>query len=177
MQVLEMIKTFLKKEDGQALTEMVIVMPIFLTIVLGIIQFSLIMKAKQLLNYASFCAARAGIVHNSSMIEMKKAAELALKPMIFTSALPIIEVEVLSSGGISSGNNSQNHFFPVYQSTFKNQQDLDASLLVVQVHLWYEMKVPYINRILSAMLSTSRSSFIKLSSTCRMRMQSDSQFQ
>lgn len=51
----------MKNERGQALLEYAVIMPLFLFILMGIIQLSLILSARITLKYASFCAARAAL--------------------------------------------------------------------------------------------------------------------
>jgi hypothetical protein len=48
--------------SGQAMLEFVLVFPVFLLLVLGIIQFAELSNAHQVVNYASYMAARAAIV-------------------------------------------------------------------------------------------------------------------
>ena len=47
---------------GQALTEFILVIPLFLVLFLGVIQFSRLYSAFQVVNYAAFAACRAAIV-------------------------------------------------------------------------------------------------------------------
>ena len=56
-----MINRGFKNQRGQALLEYAIVMPLFLFLMMGIIQLSLIMSARITLKYAAFCAARAAL--------------------------------------------------------------------------------------------------------------------
>lgn len=49
-------------EDGQAMTEFIIIFPIILIITTCIMQASLLKCAKMIVNYSAFCAARAAIV-------------------------------------------------------------------------------------------------------------------
>ena len=51
----------MKNERGQALLEYAVIMPLFLFIMMGVIQLSLIISARITLKYASFCAARAAL--------------------------------------------------------------------------------------------------------------------
>ncbi|GEM_PF-1871229 len=50
-----------RNQSGQALVEYTIIMPLFLFVMLGVIQLSLIISARITLKYAAFCAARAAI--------------------------------------------------------------------------------------------------------------------
>ena len=51
-------------ENGTALMEFVLVMPLFVFMIFCIIQLSLVCIAKQMVHYAAFSAARAAIVYN-----------------------------------------------------------------------------------------------------------------
>jgi hypothetical protein len=53
------------EERGQAMVEFAVVFPLQLLITLLVIQISLIMVGKQVVNYAAFCAARAELVGES----------------------------------------------------------------------------------------------------------------
>lgn len=48
-------------ERGQALLEYAVIMPLFLFLMMGVIQLGLIMSARITLKYAAFCAARAAL--------------------------------------------------------------------------------------------------------------------
>jgi Flp pilus assembly pilin Flp len=57
------VNRFIKDEDGQSMVEFVIVMPLFLFLVLAIIQFMLIANAAYFVNYANFMAMRTAVAH------------------------------------------------------------------------------------------------------------------
>ena len=63
----------LKFNKAQAMVEFIIIVPVMLTLVMGIIQFALIYKAKITLNYATFQTVRAGSLNNASLSEMNMA--------------------------------------------------------------------------------------------------------
>jgi hypothetical protein len=65
---------------GQAILEAVLILPLFILIVLGILQLTQIEHARIMTEYAAFSAARAGIVWNGSNERMRDAALLALLP-------------------------------------------------------------------------------------------------
>ena len=70
-----------KKEQGQALVEFALVLPVQLLFTLAIMQFSLMYIAKQITEYAAFCAARAALVHGETGREQsaaRRAAKMAL---------------------------------------------------------------------------------------------------
>ena len=66
-----------RRERGQALVEYAIVFPLQLMMTLAIIQLAQILVAKQVLEYAAFCGARAKLV-NLSDDEARKAAVIPL---------------------------------------------------------------------------------------------------
>jgi len=67
---------------GQAILEAVLVLPLFIIIVLAILQLTQIEQARLMTEYAAFSAARAGIVWNGSNERMRDAALLALLPTV-----------------------------------------------------------------------------------------------
>ena len=76
------IKTRTKCEMGQAMVETAIVLPLFIFMVLGTIQMTLIFQARSLTKYAAYRAARAGAMNQMDPKKMKKAAFLALAPVM-----------------------------------------------------------------------------------------------
>ena len=65
---------------GQAILEAVVVLPLFIFIVLGILQLTQIEQARLMTEYAAFSAVRAGVVWNGSNERMRDAALVALLP-------------------------------------------------------------------------------------------------
>lgn len=74
-----------KNETAQAMVEFVIIIPILLMMVLGIIQFALVYKAKITLNYATFQTVRAGTINNASLSAMQTAFASNMAPLYATS--------------------------------------------------------------------------------------------
>jgi len=72
-------------QKGQAMVEFVIILPVLLLLVLGILQFSLIYKAKITLNYATFEAARTGSLNNASLTSMQDAFARNMAPLYTNS--------------------------------------------------------------------------------------------
>jgi len=87
-----------KEEDGQAMVEFVIVFPVLFLFFLTIVQSALLMSARQVVNYASFCAARAAMVGFPEE-ETARAAQLAC-----ASICPRISVAELSEYSGAIGN-------------------------------------------------------------------------
>ena len=76
------LKRWSKGQSGQAMVETAIVLPLFVFMVLGTIQLTLIIQARSLTKYAAYRAARSGAMNNMDMAKMKKEAFLALSPVI-----------------------------------------------------------------------------------------------
>jgi hypothetical protein len=68
------------RQSGVTLVEFALVIPFALLVVLGIIQMGLIFSAKQLVNEATFMAARAGAVLNAQPDPMQAAMRKSLIP-------------------------------------------------------------------------------------------------
>jgi len=56
------MKNIIKKNNGQAMIEFIIVFPVLLLFLVSIMQFALLYTSKQILNYAAYNTARAAIV-------------------------------------------------------------------------------------------------------------------
>ncbi len=65
---------------GQAILEAVLILPLFIFIILAILQLTQIEQARLMTEYAAFSAARAGVVWNGSNERMRDAALAALLP-------------------------------------------------------------------------------------------------
>jgi hypothetical protein len=66
-----------KDNNGQAMTEFIIVFPSLFLLFLVIIQTTLLMTAKQMVEYSAFCAARSAIVYDGNDKKIKRAADIA----------------------------------------------------------------------------------------------------
>lgn len=68
-------------QRGQVAVETAIVMPLFVFLILGMLQLGLMHQARILAKYAAFKAVRTGSIHNAKMSAMKYAALGVLLPM------------------------------------------------------------------------------------------------
>jgi hypothetical protein len=177
-----------RNETGAALAETAITIMTFLVVILGIIQMTLVINAKLMVNYAAYHAARAGIVYNGDQDRMNEAAAAALAPL-FTGApsltslalgygraraemaISLLQVEILSPSSARFRNDYRKRFFPEIQRYGEAPSDgafLDDNLLTVKVTYYYPLRIPLINQILRPFFQR-----VKITSTYRMRMQSD----
>jgi len=76
-------KELRKDENGQAMVEFVVVFPVVFLLCLVIMQTFLLLTARQMVNYAAYCAARSAIVifpesgHTTAKEKAKRAAVIA----------------------------------------------------------------------------------------------------
>jgi hypothetical protein len=71
-----------RSESGQVAVETAIVLPLFVFLLLGILQLGLMHQARLLTKYAAYKAVRAGSLHNADVETMERAALAVLLPMI-----------------------------------------------------------------------------------------------
>ena len=69
------------RNSGQSLVEFAILFPVIIYITLILIQIALIYNAYQVVNYAAYSSARAGIVYEADMEKMERAAFIAVFPI------------------------------------------------------------------------------------------------
>jgi len=76
----------LKAERGQAMVESAIVLPMYVFLLLGIIQIGMIHQARLMTKFAAYKAVRAGALHNANVKAMRDTALWTLLPMVSESA-------------------------------------------------------------------------------------------
>lgn len=99
----------LRNSSGQAMVETAIVMPLFIFMVLGLIQMTQVYQTRSMLKYAAYRAARAGAMHNMDVKKMEKEALIAMSPVISTLGYikaPKSPVEIFAFHEIAGALNS-----------------------------------------------------------------------
>lgn len=71
-----------RREQGQAMVETAIVLPLFCFLIFGLLQLGLMQQAKVMAKYAAYRAVRAGALHHADPKRMEEAALAALLPVI-----------------------------------------------------------------------------------------------
>lgn len=71
-----------RRESGQAAVESAIVLPLFVFLLLGILQLGLMHQARLLTKYAAYKAVRAGSLHHADVKVMERAALAVLLPLV-----------------------------------------------------------------------------------------------
>ncbi|PTL85838.1 TadE/TadG family type IV pilus assembly protein [Vitiosangium sp. GDMCC 1.1324] len=69
-------------ESGQAAVESAIVLPLFVFLILGILQLGLMHQARLLTKYAAYKAVRAGSLNNADVQKMERAALAVMLPLV-----------------------------------------------------------------------------------------------
>ncbi|MCP3139160.1 TadE/TadG family type IV pilus assembly protein [Pyxidicoccus xibeiensis] len=72
----------MKRESGQAAVEAALILPLFVFLILGILQLGLMHQARLMTKYAAYKAVRAGSLHNANKNKMERAALAVLLPLI-----------------------------------------------------------------------------------------------
>ena len=72
----------MKRESGQAAVESALILPLFVFLLLGILQLGLMHQARLLTKYAAYKAVRAGALHNANVDKMERAALAVLLPLV-----------------------------------------------------------------------------------------------
>ena len=76
------MRKLVKARRGQSAVETAIVMPMFVFIILGLLQLGLMHQARLMTKYAAYKAARAGSIHSAKMTVMEGAAMAVLLPFM-----------------------------------------------------------------------------------------------
>jgi hypothetical protein len=80
------------RQNGQSMTEYLIILPSLLLLVLGVIQFALIYQAKASLNYATFMGARQGALNNANITSIRGGLIGGMTPFFMrTSNAPFLD--------------------------------------------------------------------------------------
>lgn len=75
-----------RAQSGQAAVESAIILPLFVFLILGILQLGLMHQARLLTKYAAYKAVRAGSLHNAKVEKMERAALAVLLPLLSARA-------------------------------------------------------------------------------------------
>ncbi|MBN2144652.1 MAG: pilus assembly protein [Candidatus Aureabacteria bacterium] len=154
MAIMKLKKRFLKKK-GSAIVEFALVIPLYLLALCCFFQLVLIMHARLLLTYASFCAARAGIVSKADPNSMKEAASMAMSSLYVTtdSKSKISQGKNKAMQDFNNGNLSiqilTNPNIRTRLNQVKTLDQLSQSEKVLRIRLRYNfpLKIPVANRL------------------------------
>jgi len=162
--VLILGKVLKKDENGQAMVEFVVVFPVVFLLCLVIMQTFLLLTARQVVNYAAYCATRSAIVffpENGNTIAKKKAKRAAaiacwsISPKKgFGAAEKFIKpVEDIVEGatgidfGLGRRFNTANSNVSVKLTPAKLNSKTPHQDVTVEVTYNYVMGIPIANRI------------------------------
>ncbi len=187
-----MLTTLKNRMRGVSMTETLIMMPVFLMLTLGALQYALIYEAKSSLDYATFMSARAGAVDHARKNAITYGLAKSITPLyspemdaaglLTTFAKARVDVEAFTKIKILNPTKEAFKDFGV-KNTEKNLLEIpnemlhlastqigkkskvniqDANLLKVQVLYGYKLKVPFVNSIISTIGSWFTRDPIKL---------------
>ncbi|QSQ20080.1 pilus assembly protein [Pyxidicoccus parkwayensis] len=94
-------------QSGQAAVESAIVLPLFVFLILGILQLGLMHQARLMTKYAAYKAVRAGSLHNANVGEMEKAALAVLLPLVGTRTGGQDGIEIIRPVGSANEFNTK----------------------------------------------------------------------
>ncbi len=146
------------------MVEFAIMLPIFLMALLCFIQLSLMIHARFMLQYASFCAARAGIVYNGNESEMRKSAAWALSPYFerlqnadpgeLGNAWNQAQNELMTNGAIiiMAPSNMANRLN--VGNSFKSTLGSDERNMSVRVYWNFPLLIPVANSLFSGFFNS-----------------------
>jgi len=142
-----------RRQRGQAAVETAIVMPLFVFLVLGIIQLSLMHQARSITKYAAFMAARAGVMNSAEPNAMETAAWNVLQPLVkqgnggqqHVQVVICAPTQNMAQGAIRAGQQNLSFDDPRAPG-----EDFAAKKLAVQVTFYYPLFIPFADRIIHA---------------------------
>ncbi len=170
-------------ERGQSMTEFIIVLPVMLTLILGGFQVALLYQAKTTLNYATFLAARTGAVTSGHIGLMENALARGMAPLYTHcgkseevqrardhvreeikagfARIDIINPPLSAFSDSTSIRKGTDRVIPndslMYRKTNAGTASglniQDANLLKIRVTYCYPLYVPYIDRILTRIMT------------------------
>ncbi|RME05120.1 MAG: hypothetical protein D6805_00685 [Planctomycetota bacterium] len=135
----------MRREDGQAMVEFVLVFPVQLLFTLGIIQICLLFIGKQITEYAAFCAARAALVGEDA----KKAAVLACSTVAFSRRSGGGGGPQLAGWGRLAGYGNAERKTQVYITTSSVGSLLGRGEVRASVRHDFELVIPVIGEVLA----------------------------
>jgi hypothetical protein len=82
------------RQQGQAMVEMIIVLPVMGLLILGVIQFALVYQAKTTLNFAAYEAVRAGTLDHATLDAVRRGFARGLAPLYSFSSTDTREKQI-----------------------------------------------------------------------------------
>lgn len=166
-------------ESGQAVVEAAFVLPLTVVLILCTIQITQLQRARVLVEYAAFNAARAGTVQSGNPAPMHEAAALSLlashgrtdsltalartwadfrarEAVLSALRLPLVEVVVLNPRRPDFQKFGQHLAGRELDFDDVRPDAIDASLLSIQVRYLYELRVPLANKLLHSLWLAAR---------------------
>lgn len=173
-----------RRQQGAAIVEATIALPLLLVVILAVIQFGFVYQAKATLNHAALQAARAGAVANATPDAIRHGLAQGLAPLTSPDAslqgvaesVARLESQLLTDARVRILNPTREAFddFAVEVDGARELPNdrlhardtrpgasgglniQDANLLRVEITYGYELKVPLVNGFISRLLRLTR---------------------
>jgi Flp pilus assembly protein TadG len=159
-----------RSRRGQAAVETAIVMPLFVFLILGMIQLGLMHQARVMTKYAAFKAVRVGSIHNAKQEAMKKAAMAVLLPMAgrragqsffkaspdsgFAQSWATVKSNISDHLDLTICNPTGNYYDDFDNpagALGRNTSDWETAnrgRLSIQLTFYYQLVIPFVNGVL-----------------------------
>jgi len=116
---------------GQGAVETILALPVFLALVCIIFQLFFLGIARIQLQYAAFCAARTGAVHNADLTEMKQTVTRILRgyPGMLLESPDHLEIEIVD-------------YVEARDEADGSSRQSGSAPMIVRVHWYYPLLIP-----------------------------------
>ncbi len=134
-------------QQGQTMTEYLIILPLLLLLVLGVIQFALIYQAKTSLNYATFMGARQGAMVNARKSAIQHGLASAMAPYFMrTLSAPSLEdlakARVIAAIEVFNTSTTQVDILSPTPAAFKGFSEQSGEASIPNDNLMYRDSAP-----------------------------------
>lgn len=157
----------LQREEGQAIVEAALLLPMWVGCLLGVLQMVLLQEARLLTEYAAWQSARAGIVRNGDPVPMRAAAHFVLAPTACPSrttagllcrggkgwsrigaGVSVLEADGLPGVSIAWPGGTVSDPGPDFDRIPSDDLDRERGLLSFELVYWYELKIPFVDSLI-----------------------------
>jgi Flp pilus assembly protein TadG len=146
----------LRKQKGQSLVEFSMILPVFILLVLGMLQMSLLFINVMMLKYTAYMVARVGLVYEESERQepMEKSETILKYMMKGTNYFNQDKVKMMTDALIGEGINAVQITVldTVFDSTFVKmidyEEDGDSKYMKVTIGYDMPLKVPVVNKVI-----------------------------
>jgi len=139
----------LPDDKGSMTMEFIMVMPLLLLLIFGILQLSLVIIAKQMTQYAAYCAARAAIVYNPADYSTGPKSFHAAKGPVFKAAAEALRPFGMLTFDPVTKVPDQNYIYKQVRIVNGDENLPDEEKFGVSEDLWETEQTPAVKVIVS----------------------------